>query len=494
MDTKSIAPSLKSAMDSTQDTSSVKTQSLFPQRKSTKINVIATIPDHIFSENVRPSAVVAKLPEPDERLINTPQLAWCLGLLKESHEIDDILEPVARSWLQAVENDEDEHERLKMLAKDVIRTFKKEMIKDAKAVAEVVCLAPVIDRELFRDLLGTFYDGVNQSGLLAIPHVQGIARLIQGADKGYLDADDLVKILGLLAERLKATHQQSPQHIYQLTLAASYVLDAMAETNVEGLDRETLHEPLSLYLDALKGSTEPYLMYQAAYACQALLCVPDNETPWQATIRRTGKVLQGVSGLVSAAKGLDLNRFIDGLKSIQEGLAGASEVAKVVTTAFDGIASLTSSGNGFLDGLKEGLSFQRKCAWYTALRGADTLVRDGEFASLKQLVREAPCRLDPAFQWGVCQRLGGVAGNPAWDARTRRNAVAFLGEMYQNDEDWGHQPNIKEWILVILAQLRSSGSGQVQQCKCDAIIAISHLDYRMLILRLSTQPLVSYIQ
>jgi hypothetical protein len=197
---------------------------------------------------------------------------------------------------------------------------------------------------------------------------------------------------------------------------------------------------------------------------------------------------------VSAAKGLDLNRFIDGLKSIQEGLAGASEVAKVVTTAFDGIASLTSSGNGFLDGLKEGLSFQRKCAWYTALRGADTLVRDGEFASLKQLVREAPCRLDPAFQWGVCQRLGGVAGNPAWDARTRRNAVAFLGEMYQNDEDWGHQPNIKEWILVILAQLRSSGSGQVQQCKCDAIIAISHLDYRMLILRLSTQPLVSYIQ
>ena len=479
IDTKSIAPSVKSVVDPFDDTSSVKTQSIRPQEKSNNINDVATIPSHIFADNVHPPSVVAKLPEPDERLINTPQLAWCLGLLNESHEIDDILEPVARNWLQVAENDEDEQERLKLLAKDVIRTFKKEVIKDAKAIAEVVCLAPVIDRELFKDLLGTFYDGVDHSGLLAVPHVQGIALMIQSADTGYLDADDLVKILALLSKRLRETHQQSPQHMYQLALAASYVLDAMADTKVEGLDRETLHEPLSSYLDALKGNSEPYLMYQAAYACQALLCVPDSETPWQATIRRTGKVLQGVSGLVSAAKGLDLSGFINGLKDIQQGLAGASEVVKVATT-FDGVTSLMSNGEGFLDGLKEGLSFQRKCAWYTALRGADTLIRDGEFSSFKELVCEAPCRLDPAFQWGVCQRLGEVAGNPTWDARTRRSAAAFLGEMYQNNEDWGHQPNIKEWILIILTQLRSSGSGQVQQCEYDDFIiavAIGHPGY-----------------
>jgi len=481
--TRRIAPSLKSTTDSVEDTQSTKTQpakaqSTYSQGKNNKINAIATIPDHIFAENVRRPTIVAKLPEADERLINTPQLAWCLGLLSESHDIE-ILEPVARSWLQVVENDEDEQERLKNLAKDVIRTFKKEVIKDAKAIAEVVCLAPVIDRELFKDLLGTFYDGVDHSGLLAVPHVQGIALMIQSADTGYLDADDLVKILALLSKRLRETHQQSPQHMYQLALAASYVLDAMADTKVEGLDRETLHEPLSSYLDALKGNSEPYLMYQAAYACQALLCVPDSETPWQATIRRTGKVLQGVSGLVSAAKGLDLSGFINGLKDIQQGLAGASEVVKVATT-FDGVTSLMSNGEGFLDGLKEGLSFQRKCAWYTALRGADTLIRDGEFSSFKELVCEAPCRLDPAFQWGVCQRLGEVAGNPTWDARTRRSAAAFLGEMYQNNEDWGHQPNIKEWILIILTQLRSSGSGQVQQCEYDDFIiavAIGHPGY-----------------
>jgi len=430
------------------------------------VNDIAIIPAYVFAENVRPPMVVAKLPEPDERLLSTPQLAYCLGLLRDSHELDDILEPTARNWLQIAENDEDEHERLKLLSLDVIRTFKKEEIKDAKAVAEVVCLAPVIERDIFRDLLRTFYDGIDHSGLLDIHQLQGLAQLIQGADTDYLDSDDLVKILGLLTTRLKETHQQSPQHIYQLTLAASYVLDAMADTKVEGLDRETLHEPLSSYMDALKVNSEPYLVYQAAYACQALLCVPDNESLWQATFRRTGKVIQGVSGLVSAVKGLDLNGFMDGLKDIQQGIAGASEVVQVVVTAFDGVKSMTEGGQGFLEGIKEGLSFKRKCAWYSALRGADTLIRGGEFATFKQLVCEAPCRLDPAFQWGVCQRLGQVASSTVWDARTRRSAAAFLGEMYRNEADWGHQTSVKEWILIILMRL-SSSTGSVQQCKYE---------------------------
>jgi hypothetical protein len=463
-DTKSITSSVKSNVDSIVETPPVKDQPS-PSRKNNKTYDVATLPAHIFAENVHPPTAVAKLPEPDERLINTPQLAFCLSLLNNAHELDDILEPSTRNWLQIVENDEDEYERLKTLAKDVIRAFKKEEIKDAKAVAEVVYLAPALERDVFRNLLRTFYDGINHSGLLDIHQVQGLAQLIQGADVGYLDADDLVQVLRLLATRLRETHQQSPQHIYQLTLAASYVLDAMADIKVEGLDRGTLHEPLSSYLDALKGNSEPYLVYQAAYACQALLCVPDNESLWQATFRHTGKVIRGVSGVVSAVKGLDLNGFIDGLKDIQQGISGASDMVQLVVTAFDGVKSISDGGQGFLEEITEGLSFKRKCAWYSALRGADTLIRNGEFVALKQLVCESPCRLDPAFQWGVCQRLGEVAGNPVWDVRTRRSAAAFLGEIYRNEDEWGQQASVREWILTILTRLSSSSTGGVNQCK-----------------------------
>jgi hypothetical protein len=224
----------------------------------------------------------------------------------------------------------------------------------------------------------------------------------------------------------------------------------MADTSVKGVNREKIHEPFTSYLEGLKGSSDPYLVYQAAYAYQALLCVPDDESLWQATLRRSGKVIQGVSGLVSAAKGLDMYGFIEGLGKIQEGLAGASEIVQTVKTAYDGAMSLAKGGQGFFSCLEEGLSFDRKCAWYTALRGADEVIRDGQLAEFRKLVCEAPCRRDAAFQWGVCQRLGQIAADSMWDTGTRQSAIAFLGDMYRNDAVWGDQVNVKQWIMNIL--------------------------------------------
>ncbi|KAF9364980.1 hypothetical protein BGX34_011817 [Mortierella sp. NVP85] len=424
---------------------------------------IALISQDIFTENVNPPTVFFTPPQADERLSDIRQLAACLGLLRLFHSSDDTLEPTARDWLQAVENDADEQERLGILATEVIRGFVGDELKDAKAVAEVMCLAPVLDRQNFRFLLSQFYSGVDQSDLLNIHHLQGLADLIHGADPGHLESDDLVKILELLSTRLRETHRQSSTYIYQLTLAISHVLDAMADTKVNGLDREELHTPLGSYLDKLRGSSDPYLVYQAAYAYQALQYVPDNETPWQAALRRTGKVIQGISGLVSAAKGFDLNGFMEGLGNIQQGMAGATEVFKVAKTAYKDAMLLVEGGKDFVDSLKESFSFDQKRTWYTALRGADTLIRDGQLVKFKTLVCEAPCRRDLAFQWGVCQRLGEIAANSLWGVDTRRGAVSFLDELYRNDAEWGQQLNVKQWILTILIQL-SSLSGSVAQC------------------------------
>jgi hypothetical protein len=187
-------------------------------------------------------------------------------------------------------------------------------------------------------------------------------------------------------------------------------------------------------------------------------------------MRRTGKVIQGVAGLVSAVRGLDLDKFLDGLTNIQQGMDGVSKVMEVVMGAYDDVTSLAKSGQGFVKCLKEGLSFERQRDWYSALRGADALIRDGELTTFKKLVCGAPCRYDAAFQWGVCQRLGEMAANPEWDAVTRRSAIAFLGEIYRDDEMWGQQASIKQWILNILMQLAATGnfgsssSGGILQC------------------------------
>jgi len=164
-----------------------------------------------------------KLPKADERLSTTPQLAACLSLLKHSQLLDDMLEPSVKKWLQAIEKNNDEQERLKLLATDVIRAFQREQIKDDKAVAEIVCLAPVLDKSDFQYLLRELCKGIDQSILLDIHQLEGVAQLIHCAEPGYLDADDLVKILELLSTRLRTTHSQSSNHMYQLTMAVSCV-------------------------------------------------------------------------------------------------------------------------------------------------------------------------------------------------------------------------------------------------------------------------------
>ncbi|KAG0218027.1 hypothetical protein BGX31_011710, partial [Mortierella sp. GBA43] len=297
------------------------------------------IPKDIFTKNVRPPAFSFISPEPDSRLSDTLQLACCLALLQGSHGPDDVLDAKARKWLSDVRNEPDEHERLKALATDVIRAFKRDEFKDDKAVTEVVYLSPILNKDDFRYLLKEFYSGIDQSTLLDVHQLEGLAQLIQGADSTYLDADDLVKVLELLSTRLQGTHQQSLEHRFQLTFAVSNVLDAMADANVKELDRETIHAPLLSYLDGLKGSSDPYLVYQAAYAYQALLYVPDNESLWQATVRRSGK------------------------------------------------------------------------------------------------------------------RLGEVAANTMWSLDVRQDAIAFLGEIYRKDSNWGQQAAVKQWILDILMQL-----------------------------------------
>ncbi|KAG0232112.1 hypothetical protein BGX31_005272 [Mortierella sp. GBA43] len=430
------------------------------------IFLAATIPQGIFSKNMRPPTIDFHPPEPDSRLKDTPQLACCLELLKGSYEPEDILDQTTRSWLETTRNDADEKDRLMTLATDVVRAFKRDELKDEKAVAEIVCLAPALECNDFRYLAREFYSGIDQSGLLDLHQLEGLGHLIQGTKPGYLEDDDLVKILELLSTRLEGTHKHSPKYLYQLTLVVSRVLDAMVDADVKGLSRERLHEPLKSYLDELQGSPDAYLVYQAAYAYQALLCVPDDETLWKATLRRTGKVIKGVAGLVSAVKGLDLIEFVEGLKDIQQGLAGASEIAQLAKNAYVGAKSLAEGGQGFFSSLKEGSSFDRRCAWYPALRGAEALISEGQLDEFKKLVCEAPCRHDPAFQWGVCQLLGELGANPDWDPETRQGAVAFLGEIYRNDTEWGHQSACKQWILNILMHL-SSGSGRLTRGKYE---------------------------
>ncbi|KAK3810248.1 MAG: hypothetical protein J3Q66DRAFT_373280 [Benniella sp.] len=80
----------------------------------------------------------SKLPEADGRLGNTPQLVNCLRLLQAVQSPDDQLDPETQHWLQVIEKDTDEQGRLSAMAIEPVKAFKRDEIKDIRAVAEVV--------------------------------------------------------------------------------------------------------------------------------------------------------------------------------------------------------------------------------------------------------------------------------------------------------------------------------------------------------------------
>ncbi|KAG0044723.1 hypothetical protein BGZ83_009996 [Gryganskiella cystojenkinii] len=431
----------------------IKKDDSLSSKKINRVLDIATVSESIFPDDIRPPDLPWTFPEPDSRVADTPQLVSCLSLLNQGSEgfTEDALEPATRKWLQETEKNEEEKTRLKTLATDLIRAFTRDEIKDKKAIAEVLCLASVLSEDDFRFLLGQFVQTIEGSRILDIGALNGLAQLMQSVSSpSHLHAQDLIDILSLISARLQDTHKQSPDHIFELTVSVSSVLDAMTDTKVSGLNREKLHAPLLAFLGGLQGSNDLHLRYYASYAFQALLCVPDNESLWQATVRRTTKVVKGISGLVSAVKGLDLSGFLDGLQNIQQGLEGVEQVFKLAKTTYEGVSAVYEGEQDLISALKEGLTFNRKRAWYSALRGADTLIDGGELAKFKILVCEAVCRRELAFQWGVCQRLANVAANPLWDIETRQGAVRFLEEIYRNDIVWGQLPPIKTYILDIL--------------------------------------------
>ncbi|KAG0043710.1 hypothetical protein BGZ83_011109 [Gryganskiella cystojenkinii] len=237
---------------------------------------IATVSDSIFPDDVPPPSLPWKFPEPDTPLTDTPQLVSCLGLLNQGSSAlnETSLGPLAYKWLTETERDEEEKARLEALATNLIRAFKQDKMKDGKAIAEVLCLVPVLGEDDVRFLLRIFLNNFEAYHILDIGALRGLAQLLQSATPGHLHAQDLIEILRPISALLQETHAQSQDHIFELTFAVSSVLDAMAFTKVTGLDRAELHEPLLVFLRDLQGTENPHLKYYAAYAFQALLCVP----------------------------------------------------------------------------------------------------------------------------------------------------------------------------------------------------------------------------
>ncbi|KAF8927044.1 hypothetical protein BGZ58_010674 [Dissophora ornata] len=427
---------------------------------------IDRVMDRVFKVNIARPVAEIHLPHPGDSLKSTLQLASCAALIaltKPSsqfrEEFENSLSIAQQQWVHITSGLPREQKRINNMTAAVVVEFMNDRLKDPAVIAEIVSLAPVLESTLFQKLLNWFIAEIKREPLLKDDLVDGLANLIQAAPPESLVVDDLVIILSALSSRLQNTDVRTPEYVYGLTTAVSSVLDAMAFTNVDGLSRERLHDPLFQYLKNLSSSSDLYLQHLAQCAFQALLCIPNDESTLNSILRRTGTILKAASGLVSAVKSFDLGGLLDGLSDLQDGLVA---VYHVVDDNYEGIKSLWDRGNNFYQSVnKNGIHVDRRRPWYSALRGADELIHEGRLSDLKKLMYEGACRHGKEFQFGICLRLVRIALENTWDDQTRKDAIDILAEIYRNDADWGNHENVKRWIVTLLVQLSSMSNGSV---------------------------------
>ncbi|KAF9928365.1 hypothetical protein FBU30_002403 [Linnemannia zychae] len=429
-------------------TSTISPVSESPISLSSSVNpdiLTVSVPVVCFHKDTYPSSIEMLLfPSPNCHLRDTLQLGVCLTLLNATDLSEDKLGQEEGNWIIATRSNKEEIERLKKIANDVVRAFIRADIKDSRIIAEVVPLAFNLERDLHRRLLNSFIDTIDQSTLLDVDSLDGLAQIIQSADPGFINSDDLVSILQVLNNRLQKVHSEAVNHRYRLIFAISRVLDAMVAANVGDVDRVNLYDPLASLLDMSKSNTDPYLSFQVEYATQALLNVSNDEKPWQAGFRRLWLAVSVGASFVKVPDPTEIKTMLEGLEKLY------NEGRRDFITLKEAI-----NGRGRIEfTFKDGLQF--KSIWYRALRTAELYIQTGKLTYFEEFVLNTQCRDDRMFQLGVCQLLGQYMVDKQWGLKARQSAAAFVVALYRNQSTWRLHDDAKQVIYDALINLDCS--------------------------------------
>ncbi len=352
-----------------------------------------------------------------------------------------LLSPEQHQALTTHELSKNQQGTLLLLARGVLNEFAKKGDKTCHDICEVVTLAAISDLKLQRSLIGQFIKAIYEDPLLDEELLNGLAQVIRHLKPGELNANDGVQILKILHNKQEDLHDNTTDDGFALLQALTALLDAMADAEIKGLSRDQLHSPLYKTLQTLSESEDVRFAFQASYACQALLHVPDDEKLWQSVFRRTLAVGGGVMALATVVRTCDPQKLFEMFEHFSQAFEGLDKVLSTANEIYNQGQALYQKGANIVDNvrtIREGLSFNFKRPWYTALRYTDFLIQSQQFMALEAFALQMPVetRKYPHFVTGLSQQLEQVVRTTA-DLSVRQSALAFLADLYHNDERWG---------------------------------------------------------
>lgn len=388
-----------------------------------------------FKHNLPPVVVDADIATAPRDIKNTRHLARCL------------------QSAQASKNQE-----LNELARNILEAFAKRDFKDLDIWREVVPLAATADPGKCRYLIGKAHDALTtQEKLLDVSALQSLAMMIHSLPEPFFknSAGDLVKLLQTLTRRLSSEHIEGNLQQFQLLLqTTSQILDVMAKASVTDINRIQVQEPLDKILSKL--SQTPELRFQAYYARQALAHIPNDESRWQETWRRSSSVILGATNLANVVQTFDPKKLLNAFYHFSEAFSGASETVKRLTELANEMndfgSTMLETGTAIWDSLTK----NKQQRWYAALQFLDICLEEGQLVQFEQFARHSPYSRNEAFLLGLCQRLEQIAYIHK-EETTQAAALQFLGDLVQNkSRQWGQYDRVQQAVHRSLGRLEKT--------------------------------------
>ncbi|KAG0269192.1 hypothetical protein BGZ95_002163, partial [Linnemannia exigua] len=138
------------------------------------------------------------------RIESTQQLAFCASLMPKDPLLPivesgttevSVSNDAERTWLSAMQENLLARAHIRWLLSQLVAEFVKISSPESSVISEIVILGPALCRADYRILVSFFIERFEQTPLLNIDLLGGMVQVVQSASPGFLEDDDLIRIL-----------------------------------------------------------------------------------------------------------------------------------------------------------------------------------------------------------------------------------------------------------------------------------------------------------
>jgi len=307
---------------------------------------------------------------------------------------------------------------LETLALKIIDLFARSETKTKSLYDEVTALASSNNVVVMKQLFKVFVKEINKAELLEIEALIGLKATIINSiievdsEIKVFDPDDLIQVIKIVIQRFSLIHRQpETNHKFYIALSTlADILDVMSDAHIIKMDREKIHKPLYDTLDSLSNDSDLIVASLAAYAKQALVRVPDNESPFNSFFRHGKALVEGLTNIV---------KFV-----------GKPDISLIPDT---------------YNKLKEALNFQEwKKHWYGDIRALKLLSESKEFDKFTIVMNEL---IQDASNPNIIGNILFILYEIVRQGTNKEWALDRMKDLFQDDTRWGNDKKIKEFIL-----------------------------------------------